>query len=343
MEGAVHAAGVVAAAAIVTSVGVLGGWFGPVGPDHHAPPQAAQPGPSSAPAMPSSEGDPAPSATDEADQRDGQGASSASNETEPVVVRPGIEIFPPHGCTLGFLARNATGGWYGFTAGHCIDRDGQAVTVDDNGTAVQVGRVIAHNESSIEGEIEVEDWALIRFRDHRSRMAFEPAVTNWTGPTGADTPPVAFDDVVCAYGHGFDQKFERYRGDPARCGRFDHWGYNAQAGAYVDGWFEVKMRANAGDSGAPLVHHPSGRALGIVLNGELYGHEGFLRSQVDGHTACALLYYAHRAGYPLSLATAQYDPPPPTDEGPPMLVQEPHEQGMQADDMCDELREIRSG
>lgn len=337
----------VGAALCLTVVAVAAGWTPTVPPAPSSGDPAATGAASStsrsAGAQPQDESDngssqPADSAGNgsaPAGEEEGNSSSKTSVGPEPLLVRPGLEL--GSGCTLGFLARNATGAWYGFTAGHCVGDDRQPVTANHNGTAVRIGRIVAYEEPGH------RDWALIRFVQDPERVVFEPAVRNWTGPTGPWMDPVAFNDVVCAYGNGLAPlKSWVYDTGQARCGRFDEWGDGDAVPSEQDGWFTAKMRTEQGDSGGPVIHHPTGRAVGIIAAQEIHGVDGFHRRPFLGQTACALLFHAHRSGYPLTLATAPYDPQPPRDEGPPILVQEP-EAREPADPMCDELREIRSG
>jgi hypothetical protein len=106
---------------------------------------------------------------------------------------------PPPGCTLAFIARDATNSsLYGFTAAHCFDGpdDDADVRMESPDGLKTVGHLaLYHNE----GEV---DWAIIRI-DNSLRAAVAPNVEHWTGPSGAAGPLEAKrDDPTCHVGNG---------------------------------------------------------------------------------------------------------------------------------------------
>lgn len=229
-------------------------------------------------------------------------------EQEPIAshatVNPGDKLYNLS-CTLGFLYRNATGAWFGSTAGHCVDHVGQPVYLGpldqfffQQRKHPRIGTVVAYRDDPPNGDEGRLDWALIEL-DPPEGVRIEPQLRHWTGPTGVfrgqDLPH--YQDRVCYYGWG--QAYKEHDATRSRCGRFNGF---LQGGDRVVADFRGFV--DSGDSGMPIIHYPSGQALAMVLSGLYYPMN-------SGVTVCSFLHMTADAGYDLSLATAGYDPPRP--------------------------------
>ena len=163
-------------------------------------------------------------------------------------VQPGAyHVTGDAGCTLNFIY-DGSGGPYVGTAAHCVDNVGQW-SYDADGAPI--GRVAAiGNEDSTEA-----DWALIRIEgDALSRI--KPGVLGHPGtPTGVTTSTTTnTGDAVYTSGHGLGFNFINVTREqrPAILTYDDPEIYTV-LGALI-----------FGDSGGPIVHASTGRALGIV-------------------------------------------------------------------------------
>lgn len=155
-------------------------------------------------------------------------------------IGPGARTAEPHLCTLAWvvLGDRAT---YVATAGHCVDRVGQPVSV--RGGEAPIGEV-AYVES-----IDAGDLALVRV-DDEDRPSVDPAFPRVGGPRAVDAGEPG--TVVLQHGHG-----RHYRTTPATQGR---------AGVLEevrDRRFVLDGTAQPGDSGSPVMTR-DGRAVGIV-------------------------------------------------------------------------------
>jgi hypothetical protein len=172
--------------------------------------------------------------------------SGSAFAAEPV--QPGAyHVTGDSGCTLNFIYDGAGGPYVG-TAAHCVERVGDT-SYDADGDPI--GRVAAiGNEDAT-----ATDWALIRVEgDALGRI--NPSVIGHPGtPTGVTTPnTTATGDRVFTSGHGLGFGFTNVTREQ-----------RPAALSYDD--TEIYQLASAliyGDSGGPVVHAPSGRALGIV-------------------------------------------------------------------------------
>lgn len=227
-------------------------------------------------------------------------------------IRPGVAVgfnsSASGGCTLGFILAgpyNVTA--YALTAGHCVEA----------GTPVYLQRTFRYvgenhdpptespfgivRESRNNRTNAGQDWALIEvFPEYRPRVS--PAVEYWSGPTGvAQREDVAPGDDVCVYGDGsLGLTFPNATKD--RCGAFvteatDDGDAYAWWAAMIDG---------PGDSGAPVLHHGTGAALGILTQGLVTAYDLAIGPTVD-----SILDQVADRGYDVRLASAAYDPPPP--------------------------------
>lgn len=221
-----------------------------------------------------------------------------------------VQVFPcPHqaqpgeasnACTLNFFFESTTNSTrYVALPKHCVDEEhlGEDEVVESDGPLGEVAWTDP-----------VHDVALVRIYDHRTDIT--PHVRQWTGPTGiATADDVDYGDRVCLYGWG--QVFMFRNETRRRCGRVeivDNDGDMAEFDASIPGW--------VGDSGAPVIHYETGRALGMVTSGTPLASSG-------GPTTCAMLHRYATHGFDLSLMTASYDPPylgpypsSPVDEAP---------------------------
>ena len=151
------------------------------------------------------------------------------------------------GCTLNFIYDGAGGPYVG-TAAHCVERVGQW-TYDLDGDPI--GRVAAiGSEDATE-----TDWALIRI-EGAALGRINPSVIGHPGtPTGVTAPATTSSgDRVYTSGHGlgfFVTNVTREQRPAALM--YDDTEIYTLLGALI-----------YGDSGGPIVHATSGRALGIV-------------------------------------------------------------------------------
>lgn len=226
-----------------------------------------------------------------------------SDQGEFAPIQPGMKVLfstaDDSSCTMGFLFRSRTNGTlYGSTAGHCIwnQSSGQGVwqgTPRDR--TRRIGTLVAATD-----RVEA-DWALIRLHDD-VLADVTPSVRHWTGPTGLPSDAVIDqDEVTCQYGWGF--VYRHREATRHRCGRFDEWEvYRVRSDVT---WFSWEARTWGGDSGSPVIHYETGRALGLDIFTTT-----FARRDNHGITVCGIITDARSFGYDLELVTASYDPPP---------------------------------
>lgn len=132
------------------------------------------------------------------------------------------------------------------TAGHCTARLGQRVSV---GAGPTIGRVAY--DSDLAGS--AADFALVRI-DAKRVSQTNPTVLGWGGPRGiAATGALGQGDQIDVHGNGL--VVGQHAATRSRWGVLVGW--NARE-------YAADLPAVDGDSGAPLLHHPTGRALGIV-------------------------------------------------------------------------------
>ena len=161
-------------------------------------------------------------------------------------------------CTFNFVfftpgtKKVAPKGYIG-TAGHCTDELGEVAEHPELGP---VGTVV-YDSDLVNSDV---DFSLIEL-DSTIVPQTNPTVLNWGGPTRAATPEdLAVGDQVDVYGYGIgvgatEQTRPRY-------------GFLV---GFSDKEYQADMPAVNGDSGAPLIHHETGAALGIISR---YGIEG---------------------------------------------------------------------
>jgi hypothetical protein len=199
-------------------------------------------------------------------------------------IQPGAKIFSPMAqCTMNFIFTDPEGTWYAGTAAHCAGM-GHRVSSE----AGEFGTVVFRKRTT------VQDFALIRI-DSERHPDVSPQLRYWGGPTGVSTAPdTLIGDRVMIYGYGIgfgDQPETRRRSGPLSNDSFTRW----------RAWVPV----NFGDSGGPVIHGPTGRALGVSTDLGIYP-TGF----VNGPTIEAVITDAAEAGFQLTVLIAPYDPPP---------------------------------
>ena len=161
------------------------------------------------------------------------------------LIQPGAAMVAPHGCTLNFVFRGVgpEAARYIGTAGHCVDSVGQQVRMagGDIGTVaflINQGR---------------DDFALIQV-DPSLWPYMSPEVRGIGGPTGSTTSLSTSDgDPIALYGHGMvlgSTEATRLRSGLLTDDDFQEW--------------HAALPAIFGDSGGPVLHVPTGAALGVI-------------------------------------------------------------------------------
>jgi hypothetical protein len=197
-------------------------------------------------------------------------------------IQPGAEVqIGGAFCTLNFVFRSGSAYYIG-TAGHCAASTGQRALAG----SLDFGSVVfTRNDATL-------DFALIRI-DAGDVDQMEPAVRQWGGPTGIlGRTAGAQGDVVNFYGYGL------VLGSLAQT--------RPRQGVLVSyGSTHYQMDAPAvnGDSGAPVLHAETGRALGIVSE---YGFNETIPTTDYGPTMANIRDRLETAGYDLTLVTATY-------------------------------------
>ncbi len=168
---------------------------------------------------------------------------SASSE-EAQFIQPGSEVETPVGfCTLNFVFRKpSTGELFIGTAGHCVEGTNGRVKTE----GVAWGTVVLDVDADT-------DFALIRIDSNRY-SSVRPAVRHWGGPVGstvASETQIGSQVVFFGYGMGFGSaETSRPR-------------QGVLIGDSPDD-YTADTLAVFGDSGGPLLHKPTGKALGII-------------------------------------------------------------------------------
>jgi hypothetical protein len=197
-------------------------------------------------------------------------------------IQPGAQVSTPVGnCTLNYVFQEADGTKYIGTAGHCAHTGQVARTLSPNR---EIGPVVWRENSAAPGI----DFALIRI-DPARYAEVEPAVRMYGGPTGVTSASeTQIGDLLEVTGYGI--VFGAAETTRHRVGILlsdsDH--------EYV-----ADMIAVNGDSGGPVLHSRTGKALGVVSRYNL-------PSSTDiGPTVGRILQKLRAAGYPsITLVTA---------------------------------------
>ena len=170
------------------------------------------------------------------------------------------------------------------TAGHCTDEAGERVQLGDG---PEIGTVVYDSD---EAGSEV-DFSLIRI-DAEMVGSTNPTMLGWGGPTGSvTTDDLAMGDQVDVHGYGIllgDLEPTR-----SRFGFLVNW---------TDDEYVADMPAVNGDSGSPLLHDETGKALGIISR---YGFAATPPSTDTGPMMPWIFRELQAAGFDVALATAQ--------------------------------------
>ncbi|MDQ4065023.1 MAG: S1 family peptidase [Actinomycetota bacterium] len=200
-------------------------------------------------------------------------------------LRPGAAM---GGCTLNFVfytpgtRARAPKGYIG-TAGHCTDKVGEEITPPG---LEAIGKVV-YDSDTVKSTV---DFSLIELYPEMIGKT-NPEVLHWGGPTRvANEEDFAFGDQVDVYGYGL--AFGQTEQTRPRYGVLVGW---------TDEEYQADMPAVNGDSGAPLIHHATGAALGIISR---YGFT--VPPSTDlGPLMTWILEELERAGFNVKLATVR--------------------------------------
>ena len=169
------------------------------------------------------------------------------------------------------------------TAGHCTDAIGEDVVQPALG---KIGKVV-YDSDIVKSTV---DFTLIEI-DPAMVSKTNPTVLSWGGPTRVvSQQELAVGDRVNVYGYGI--------GVGANEATRPRYGYLV---AFNDTEYQADMPAVNGDSGAPLIHHETGAALGIISR---YGFT-VPPSTDQGPLMPWILSELGKAGFKVTLATAK--------------------------------------
>lgn len=174
-------------------------------------------------------------------------AEPAWGDAATAIIRPGASLGGY--CTLNFVFADDAGNAYIGTAAHCTDDVGERVATSGLGA---FGTVV-YDSDLVAGTSPQNDFSLILIDAHLVART-HPAMIGHEGPTGvAQSADLAVGDRVDVYGYGM------VVGSLAQTRA--RWGVLMDADAES---YRENMPAVNGDSGAPLLHHETGKALGII-------------------------------------------------------------------------------
>lgn len=224
-------------------------------------------------------------------------------------IQPGAQVRTSIGlCTLSWVYDGVAalkGRTFVTTAGHCVGALGDTIAMPDQ---PPLGRVVLIGDHSSPEQ----DFTLIEV-DPAVVTQVDPAMKAHPDlPTGvttaADTAP---GDLVqmSSYGYLFNETQEGRERRVAVLGEDDDQGF----GMLFAPW-------TSGDSGGPLAHLATGRALGIVSGLQLPND---LPNTGTGPTVEGILRHAAAAGLPIELRTAAEGPPPAPATAPPASAPSP--------------------
>lgn len=188
-------------------------------------------------------------------------------------------MLDPAGCTLNFVFRDASNTYIG-TAGHCVDNVGQSVATADGEIGTVAYRILRDRD----------DFALVRL-DRKVLDRVRPDVLSFGGPTGpASSASTRPGDIVRLYGYGM--VYESSEATRPRSGVLLN----------DDGTeWRAALPAIFGDSGGPVLHGPTGNALGVI--------SGIVLDPLQPHTVLGttverILELLDEAGRPVHLVTS---------------------------------------
>lgn len=222
------------------------------------------------------------------------GPDARSSSTEEFAIQPGAPAMPghpglgPYGvCTLNFVFVDASDTYVG-TAGRCTYEVGERVSAPDIGEfGTVVYRVFSEPDdptSFLPWFSHPDDFALIRI-DPTMLVHVSPVVRGvGLAPAGFTlSNETAPGDAVLVYGQGIVlSSAEETRLRPAVLMLQQEWQY------------EIEVALTVGDSGAPIIHQETGKALGVI---SALGVPTTL-----GPTMERILVLLHEAGFQVSLA-----------------------------------------
>lgn len=172
------------------------------------------------------------------------GAAAAPRST---AIQPGAQVRTPAGnCTLNFVFQESDGTKYVGTAGHCGSEGQVARSASPNR---EIGPIVWSENRDAPGV----DFALIKIDPSRYGEV-EPAVRMFGGPTGVTAPAdTGNGDLLAITGYGVGvgmSEATRHRAGVLMTDSRDEYVAN--------------MPALPGDSGGPVLHLETGKALGVV-------------------------------------------------------------------------------
>lgn len=197
----------------------------------------------------------------------------AWSEVADAKLRPG-SLIQPSGCTAGFLFVDPVSqAYYLSTAAHCTDSlDG--TTQDGTGTRIELADVGAIGTVVFDSDGPTPNSGLIRnnpavdfsliLLDPGINLLAHPQMISFQGPTGfSDCSDVRAGDLIGIYGHG--QIFEPIGALHGREGPFERC---------IDRQYQAAVPVFFGDSGSPVLHVTTGKALGFASAGDPSGVVG---------------------------------------------------------------------
>ncbi len=216
-------------------------------------------------------------------------------------IQPGAFVSTPEGgCTMNYVFRDSQGKMYIGTAGHCFERVGQRAEAEPNpGSPVSILDPLFEFGTAVFVEFSEEepsiDFALIEI-DPEDVGKVNPAMRRWGGPTGVTSAAETnTGDLLLQYGYGvgFDLT-PATRPRPRVLMDDDSRHYTSQSAS------------NFGDSGSPVLHRPTGKALGIDSRFNLFDVPP---STDAGPTVENIMRQLAGAGRGVTLVTGAYPAP----------------------------------
>lgn len=198
-------------------------------------------------------------------------------------IQPGAQVqIAGSLCTLNYVfARGSTR--YVGTAGHCASNTGQRASTDGAGS---FGTVVFRQDD------DALDFALIQIDQNKLNLV-EPSVRGFGGPTGITTSSDASIGDLLSF-HGYGLLLGATAATRPRPGVLVGYGSTH---------YSMDAPAVNGDSGAPVLHTATGRALGII---SVYGLSNIPPTTDLGPTVAHIRARLQAAGYNVSLVTAAY-------------------------------------
>ena len=198
-------------------------------------------------------------------------------------IQPGAQASSPvGGCTMNFVFDDQDGTRYIAIAAHCIN-------VGQRASGSGVGEFGTCVWERFNGD---DDFALIEIDALRLGQV-NPAMRGWGGPTGYTVSTETLQGDVILF-HGFGLALGTTAVTRSRAGILT---------GDTTRQYNAHGPISPGDSGGPVLHEATGKALGLANNTQPPG------SLAGGSTIERLLEKAAEAGYILSLVTAPYTAP----------------------------------